>query len=169
MMTLLLSTGLASLLRAQTEADYKRFLTEGEGCSTVTYHDPCGRAGVYCVGIGHRLTPREMLRYGYGHEYSIPEINLLFDTDLTKALRTARLTIKGFSSLPPRAKELIVGVIWTTGATGFRRFHHFRAAMGDRYYLSASFELKASLWARQVGRARASQYDSTLRTLALRS
>lgn len=124
--------------------DYRTHLIHWEGLRYGPYRDPSGEG--LCVGVGHRAR-NGRLHAVYGHD----EVETLYRADLRKALRTARAGVVAFDTLPPEARQLVVGVIWTCGSTGFHRFRRFRAALSRRDYTRAARELRASRWYRQEG------------------
>lgn len=136
---------------------YITFLKEYEGFSAEVYTDSYGDL---CVGIGHNLSAhRQVTKQRY---YNIRQINRFFNTDLEEALVTAHSCVWNFDQQPEVIQRLIVGVIWTVGDQGFRKFYKFRLALGKNDYRLAASELRHSLWFTQVQEERSRDYITLL-------
>ena len=122
------------------------YLREWEGVRSVVYRD----AGGYSVGVGHWLGRARPAKT----HYTQIEILSLFYRDLAIHHQACRRGIRDFDELPKEVQKLCLGLAWTVGPAGFRRFTNFRRAISHRAYQSAAAELVDSRWWSQVSPAR---------------
>lgn len=136
---------------------YKREMIRWEGLRFVPYVD--GKN--FTSGIGHNLNAhREKLK----PRYSTFEVDRWFYRDLAFAIGAANAGIRDFDSLPDEVQLLVIGLVWTVGPTGFKRFINLRRALSWRAYEAASIELLDSKWAIQVSPARVKYYRLILQS-----
>jgi lysozyme len=149
---------MAGVVRAQpTQADpFRSYLVSVEGYRQAPYRDQ----NHWAVGVGHNLSShKQPVR-----TYSRAQIDSFYQDDLAITLRAARGGVRDFDTLPLSARQVVVGLIWTTGPAGFRGFTRFRQALSTRDYHDAARELRASKWWTQVGQARARRaYEALMR------
>lgn len=154
----LLSLALFPSLRASPSLEtYKREMIKWEGIKFAPYAD--GKC--FTSGIGHNLNAhREKLK----PRYSTLEVDRWFYKDLSLALDAANAGIRDFDDLPDEVQLMVIGLIWTVGPTGFKRFINLRRALSWRAYEAAAIELLDSKWATQVSPARVRHYRHILQS-----
>jgi len=126
-------------------------LIEHEGCVLTAYTDTVGKI---TIGVGRNLTD-----VGISHAEAV----LLLDHDLDAVLEDC-LTFAWFPPLDPVRQRAVCDLRFNVGATGFRMFRHFIAAMARKDYQQASLELQDSRWAAQVQRSRVNRLRSMIET-----
>lgn len=98
----------------------------------------------------------EKLTIGYGRNLedvgiSREEAALLLSNDLAGAIEHAE-TLDFFPGLDPVRQMVVVDMIFNLGASRFRLFRKFQAALALRDFTLAAHEMKDSRWYTQVGR-----------------
>lgn len=131
-----------------SESEYLKYLKFAEGYKLTPYND----RGNAVVGVGHNLTVNNDTPKAL---YSEKEIAAFFRKDLAKALTACRSGISNFDSLPDPVQLVTVGLVWSVGPAGFKKFKNYRAHLSLRQYIPAAMELYGSKWFGQVGPERA--------------
>ncbi len=149
----LILSGLGAAQAAPGTGDYYIELLRWEGYRLKPYRDGAG----HTVGVGHNLGTRTP-KPAYTHK----EVQEFFQLDLAEALAAAHRNVGGFMGLPDEVQQVVIGLIWTCGPAGFRKWERLRAALGRRDYPRAAAELLDSKWAGQVPPARLAAYYAAL-------
>jgi GH24 family phage-related lysozyme (muramidase) len=108
------------------------------------------------VGIGHYFFNNPSVKIG--EHYTDKQINNLFYSDYAHTVDFVSSHVKEFHSLPKDVKKVLISIGWTTGKTGFAKFKKMIAHINKRDFVSASKELKNSLWYKQVGKNRGNNH-----------
>jgi GH24 family phage-related lysozyme (muramidase) len=69
------------------------------------------------------------------------QVEMLLDHDLVITLTYARQLVPTFDQLPPPAQEVVVDMTFNLGPGGFRQFRHLRAALAQRDWRQAAWDL----------------------------
>lgn len=96
------------------------------------------------------------LTIGYGRNLddvgiSKSEAIAMLKTDVKIAYEGVRLVIYDFDSLSEMRQAVLIDMSFNLGLTKFKKFKKMIEAIEDKDYPRASFEMKNSLWAVQVG------------------
>lgn len=131
-----------------TRNEVERILKQDEGFSSKVYLDS---KGVPTVGWGHALFGAEAPKVGT--EFTMEQCELLFRQDLDSAYAGyARLDLPNIS---PAVRGVIVQMIFNLGLNGVCKFRRFLAAVRDKDYKLAAFEMLDSKWHREDVKKRA--------------
>jgi len=70
-----------------------------------------------------------------------PQVDSLLDADLSIALVYARKLVPSYDQLPPSAQEVVVDMAFNLGPAGLRKFRYFRAALEQRDWQQAAWDM----------------------------
>ncbi len=70
-----------------------------------------------------------------------PQVDALLDGDLSTAFVYARKLVPSFDQLPPDAQEVVIDLAFNLGPAGLSKFRYFRAAVEQRNWSLAAWEL----------------------------
>ena len=115
-------------------------------------------SGHLTVGVGHKLTEREIALYKDGKgkvSYTDKEISQLFNQDLANAIKSAEKFCgnkKKFDSLPVQIKLILIDMAFNLGECGLNKFVNFkRNLLTNNNLRAAANDLVNSRWYGQVG------------------
>lgn len=111
-------------------------------------------AGKLTIGIGRNLTDD-----GISREEAIA----MCDADITDVWQELTAQVQCFSSLDNTRQHVLADMCFNMGWTKLRLFTKMLAAIEARDFDKAADEMKASLWAREVG-YRAEELEAMMRS-----
>ncbi len=121
-----------------TRAAIRAQLRIDEGVREKPYRDS---VGVLTIGVGRNLDAVGLLP---------DEIDILLRNDVAKA-EAACSSYAYWDELSENAQAALVNMCFNLGAVRFSAFHQMHAALVRRDYVAAASEMRASLWAEEVG------------------
>lgn len=125
-------------------SEYTEHFIKYEDKVPVPYKDS---RGFFTVGIGHKFEKGEPIKSKYSEE----EIMRFFKKDLAEAIEQTKKVFPNFESLPKDVKIKLVSLTFNMGMGGIAKFKDFRSAIAKKDWKSAAYNLKDSLWYKQVG------------------
>ena len=137
----------------------KERIKQHEGFRNYVYLDSLGKK---TVGYGHLCRDDE--DWDIKKSYSIQELEVCFESDFNNALVGAERLI-GDITIDPKAKEVIIEMVFQLGETGVSKFKKMWAALKEQDYINASNEMLDSKWAEQTEK-RAESLARIIRSLA---
>lgn len=140
-LALILALCLPLAAPAQSAREYREHIERYEGLSLSPYRD---KLGYWTVGVGHRLLPGQS-RHRITESYA----EALYELDFATAYEGAA-SIPCFLDLPPKARILVVALVYQLGSAGFADFTQFKLALAMHDYPKAARALRHSRWATQV-------------------
>jgi len=119
-----------------------------EGVKYEIYKD---HLGYDTFGIGH-LVVKEDEEFGkpVGTKVSEDRVNAVFEKDVQKMIKEAKILFPNFDSLPEEAQQVITNMIFNMGRPRLSNFKKFIAYINESKWLEASNEMLNSAWAKQV-------------------
>ena len=111
--------------------------------------------GLKTVGIGHLITdkdPPEIQNLQVGDSITRQQMDNLFHGDLAIAISDFRLIFNIWESLPGEVQEILINMIFNLGRKRFLGFKKLIAAIYNKDWKQASYEMQDSKWYRQVGK-----------------
>jgi len=133
---------------------YKAQLIIDEGKSLTVYHDS---EGYLTVGIGHLVLPGDKLEDG--QTITEDQCDEFFREDICHAIDGVHELIPAGVFIPADVIDVLVNMCFNLGKTGLGEFHHFLLAIVAHNWPRAAFEMKNSLWFKQVGARAQRLYD----------
>lgn len=130
-------------------------LKRHEGCQLTSYWDDTGKC--WTIGYGHTKTAKK------GQKITQEQAEELLVSDIEDAIDDAKEVIPSFFSLDQVRKTVLVNMAFNLGRKRLSGFHRMIDAVGIGDYLTASLEMMASRWARQV-KGRAKELAQRMRT-----
>ena len=123
-------------------------LKQDEGFSSRVYLDS---KGIPTVGWGHALFGADAPKVGT--EFTKEQCEILFQQDLNSAYAVyGRL---GLPDISPAVRGVIVQMLFNLGLYGVLKFKRFLAAVREKDYKLAAFEMLDSKWHREDVKKRA--------------
>ena len=121
-----------------------------EGVKYEIYKD---HLGYDTFGIGH-LVVKEDVEFGQsvGTKVSEDRVNAVFEKDVQKMIKEAKILFPNFDSLPEEAQQVIVNMTFNMGKPRLSNFKKFIAYINESKWEEASKEMLNSAWAKQVGK-----------------
>ena len=120
-----------------------------EGGSHVSYKDTRKKL---TGGIGHLMTKEEKQQYPVGTVIPDKVVNEWFKTDMDEADKElTRVLEKRAVHVPDDVYNILLNMTFNLGEKGISRFKGMWAAIEVGDWKTASDEMKASKWAKQVG------------------
>ena len=108
--------------------------------------------GFWTIGVGHRLTDKELGMYE--ERISNSEVDNLLETDITEATEAAK-KYPWFDKLNEARQGVVISMIFQLGKFGFDKFQNTIKLLAKHQYDAASVQMLMSLWAKQTpGRAK---------------
>ena len=131
-------------------AQLREQLKIDEGVKYEIYKD---HLGYDTFGIGH-LVVKEDVEFGkpVGTKVSEDRVNAVFEKDVQKMIKEAKILFPNFDSLPEEAQQVIVNMTFNMGRPRLSNFKKFIAYINESKWLEASNEMLNSAWAKQVGK-----------------
>jgi lysozyme len=121
-----------------------------EGVKYEIYKD---HLGYDTFGIGH-LVVKEDAEFGQsvGTKVSEDRVNEVFEKDVQKMIKEAKILFPNFDSLPEEAQQVIVNMTFNMGRPRLSNFKKFISYINESKWEEASKEMLNSAWAKQVGK-----------------
>tara|TARA_R100000908_G_scaffold65098_1_gene51821 strand:+ start:3596 stop:4042 length:447 start_codon:yes stop_codon:yes gene_type:complete len=142
----------------------KERIKEHEGFRNIVYKDSLGFA---TIGYGHLVTTED--NYEEGIEYSIEELEAVFEDDFESACNSAELVADNsdinLDEHPECVKEVLIEMVFQLGVGGVSKFKKFLANLSIKSYHLAADEMLDSRWAKQTP-MRAEKLSYIIRQLA---
>jgi lysozyme len=131
-------------------AQLREQLKIDEGVKYEIYKD---HLGYDTFGIGH-LVVKEDVEFGQsvGTKVSEDRVNKVFEKDVQKMIKEAKILFPNFDSLPEEAQQVIVNMTFNMGRPRLSNFKKFIAYINESKWEEASKEMLNSAWAKQVGK-----------------
>ena len=131
-------------------AQLREQLKIDEGVKYEIYKD---HLGYDTFGIGH-LVVKEDAEFGQpvGTKVSEDRVNEVFEKDVQKMIKEAKILFPNFDSLPEEAQQVIVNMTFNMGRPRLSNFKKFIAYINESKWEEASKEMLNSAWAKQVGK-----------------
>jgi lysozyme len=130
-----------------------------EGFRNFVYKDSLGKR---TVGYGHLCKSDE--NWNDDEQYSIELLENCFESDFVEALKGAEDLI-GSIPLLPKAKEVIVEMVFQLGKGGVSKFKKMWEALAKEDYTEAANQMLDSRWHKQT-KSRAESLATIMRSLA---
>lgn len=121
-----------------------------EGVKYEIYKD---HLGYDTFGIGH-LVVKEDVEFGQpvGTKINENRVNEVFEKDVQKMIKEAKILFPNFDNLPEEAQQVIVNMTFNMGRPRLSNFKKFIAYINESKWEEASKEMLNSAWAKQVGK-----------------
>ena len=121
-----------------------------EGVKYEIYKD---HLGYDTFGIGH-LVVKEDSEFGkpIGTKVSEDRVNEVFEKDVQKMIKEAKILFPNFDSLPEEVQQVIVNMTFNMGRPRLSNFKKFISYINESKWEEASKEMLNSAWAKQVGK-----------------
>lgn len=103
--------------------------------------------GFWTIGVGHRLTDKELGMYE--ERISNRVVDDLLDIDIADATAAAR-KYPWFDKLNEARQAVIISMIFQLGKFGFDKFQNTIKLLAKHQYDAASVQMLRSLWAKQT-------------------
>ena len=103
--------------------------------------------GFWTIGVGHRLTDKELGMYE--ERISNSEVDNLLETDIAEATEAAK-KYTWFDKLNEARQAVIISMIFQLGKFGFDKFQNTIKLLAKHQYDAASVQMLRSLWAKQT-------------------
>jgi len=131
-------------------AQLREQLKIDEGVKYEIYKD---HLGYDTFGIGH-LVVKEDVEFGQSVGTKVREdrVNAVFEKDVQKMIKEAKILFPNFDSLPEEAQQVIVNMTFNMGKPRLSNFKKFIAYINESKWEEASKEMLNSAWAKQVGK-----------------
>jgi lysozyme len=117
-----------------------------EGLRLTPYLDSLGNL---TVGYGHLVTPQDCL--DANNTITLSQANTLLQHDLTIALHCCYRLYPDFVTFPEKVQDALVNMCFNMGASRLIGFGRMHRAIVARDWKQAAQEMRASIWATQVG------------------
>ena len=117
----------------------------------VKYEIYLDHLGLPTCGIGHLIQstdPEHGLEVGT--KIDEERVNELFDEDIQVTIQECKYLYNDFDDLPEEAQRIIANMMFNLGRPRLSRFLKMKQHVDNRYFVSASEEMKNSKWYRQV-------------------
>jgi lysozyme len=143
-------------------AQLREQLKIDEGVKYEIYKD---HLGYDTFGIGH-LVVKEDSEFGQsvGTKVSEDRVNEVFEKDVQKMIKEAKILFPNFDSLPEEAQQVIVNMTFNMGRPRLSNFKKFIVYINESKWEEASKEMLNSAWAKQVGK-RASRLSDRIKAI----
>jgi lysozyme len=131
-------------------AQLREQLKIDEGVKYEIYKD---HLGYDTFGIGH-LVVKEDVEFGQsvGTKISEDRVNEVFEKDVQKMIKEAKILFPNFDNLPEEAQQVIVNMTFNMGRPRLSNFKKFISYINESKWEEASKEMLNSAWAKQVGK-----------------
>jgi len=131
-------------------AQLREQLKIDEGVKYEIYKD---HLGYDTFGIGH-LVVKEDSEFGkpVGTKVNEDRVNEVFEKDVQKMIKEAKILFPNFDSLPEEVQQVIVNMTFNMGRPRLSNFKKFILYINESKWEEASKEMLNSAWAKQVGK-----------------
>jgi len=128
--------------------DAKDMIKKHEGVRTRPYKDSLG---LWTVGVGHLIGDGKTLPPEYNREFSIDEVNNIFDKDFEHHQKAAE-KIPGYNKLNDTGKGALIDLTFNMGPAWYKKWPNFTKQLEAGNVEGAASSLESSKWYGQVGR-----------------
>ncbi len=125
--------------------EIKARIKKHEGFIPKIYRDILGKA---TIGYGHLITEKDNFQEGI--EYSIEELEKVFNQDFNKAVDGANELTSHLSLVLATVKGVIIEMVFQLGKTGVSKFKKFFIALENKDYNEAANQMLDSNWYKQT-------------------
>lgn len=125
-------------------------LKDHEGFRSKPYLDTVGKTS---IGYGRNLSDVGI---------SQREADFLLTDDIEKATAQCRSAFDWFDALDSVRQDAVVNLVFNMGLEGLKTFHLFLAAMANKDWPQAAFQLWNSAWSRQVQKSRVDEITAAI-------
>lgn len=125
--------------------EIKARIKKHEGFISKIYLDSLGKA---TIGYGHLITEKDNFKEGI--EYSIKELEEVFNQDFNKAVDGANELTSHLSLVLATIKGVIIEMVFQLGKTGVSKFKKFFEALNNQDYNEAANQMLDSNWHKQT-------------------
>jgi len=125
--------------------EIKKRIKKHEGFISKIYLDSLRKA---TIGYGHLITEKDNFKEGI--EYSIEELEEVFNKDFNKAVEGANELTSHLSLVLATVKGVIIEMVFQLGKTGVSKFKKFFEALNNQDYNEAANQMLDSNWYKQT-------------------
>jgi len=125
--------------------EIKARIKKHEGFIPKIYRDSLGKA---TIGYGHLITEKDNFKEGI--EYSIEELEEVFNQDFNKAVEGANELTSKLNIILAKIKGVIIEMVFQLGKTGVSKFKKFFEALNNQDYNEAANQMIDSNWYKQT-------------------
>lgn len=125
--------------------EIKERIKKHEGFISKIYLDSLRKA---TIGYGHLVTEKDNFQEGV--EYSIEELEEVFNKDFNKAVEGANELTSNLSLVLATVKGVIIEMVFQLGKTGVSKFKKFFEALNNQDYNEAANQMLDSNWHKQT-------------------
>jgi len=125
--------------------EIKERIKKHEGFISKIYLDSLGKA---TIGYGHLITEKDNFQEGI--EYSIKELEEVFNKDFNKAVEGTNELTSNLSLVLATVKGVIIEMVFQLGKTGVSKFKKFFEALNNQDYNEAANQMLDSNWHKQT-------------------
>ena len=125
--------------------EIKARIKKHEGFVPKMYLDSLGKA---TIGYGHLITEKDNFKEGI--EYSIEELEEVFNQDFNKAVEGANELTSKLNIILAKIKGVIIEMVFQLGKTGVSKFKKFFEALNNQNYNEAANQMIDSNWHKQT-------------------
>lgn len=120
------------------QSKFLDLVAKHEGLRLEMYHDT---VGVPTIGYGHNML----------QPISAQAAMCILEDDVEIVFQELDERMEWWTDLPEPAQMVVASMVFNMGWPRFSRFKKFIAALEDRAWDKAAYEMKDSLWFQQVG------------------
>jgi lysozyme len=125
--------------------EIKARIKKHEGFVPKMYLDSLRKA---TIGYGHLVTEKDNFQEGV--EYSIEELEEVFNQDFNKAVEGANELTSQLNLVLATVKGVIIEMVFQLGKTGVSKFKKFFEALNNQNYNEAANQMIDSNWHKQT-------------------
>ena len=137
----------------------KEEIKEEEGYRNSMYRD---HLGFSTIGYGHLVLPTDKFKEGV--KYSQKELEKVFDYDFAIAKQDAESLTKDLD-VPEEVTEILLHMCFQLGKPKVMKFKKMFAALQEKDFVTAGFEMEDSLWCKKHTPARALRLSEKMKKL----
>ena len=137
----------------------KEEIKEEEGYRNSMYRD---HLGFSTIGYGHLVLPTDKFKEGV--KYSQKELEKVFDYDFAIAKQDAESLTKDLD-VPEEVTEILLHMCFQLGKPKVMKFKKMFAALQEKDFVTAGFEMEDSLWCKKHTPARAMRLSEKMKKL----
>lgn len=134
-------------IKISGDEDVKAMIKQHEGVRTRPYKDSLG---LWTVGVGHLIGDGKTLPPEWNREFSMQEVNTLFEEDYAHHKKAAQ-KIPGFSGLNNYGQGALTDLTFNMGPTWYTKWPALQKQLKDGDTEGAAENLQSSKWFTQVG------------------
>lgn len=137
----------------------KEEIKEEEGYRDSMYRD---HLGFSTIGYGHLVLPTDKFKEGV--KYSQKELEKVFDYDFAIAKQDAESLTKDLD-VPEEVTEILLHMCFQLGKPKVMKFKKMFAALQEKDFVTAGFEMEDSLWCKKHTPQRAMRLSERMKKL----